>query len=41
MAEKGIILRNWGDKPRISDCVRLTIGTDEEMKEVIEELGKL
>ncbi|MBQ1872904.1 MAG: histidinol-phosphate transaminase [Succinivibrionaceae bacterium] len=41
MAEKGIILRNWGDKPRISDCVRLTIGTDDEMREVIEELGKL
>lgn len=30
LREKGILVR-WWDKPRISNCLRVTVGTDEEM----------
>jgi len=31
LRERGILVR-WFDKPRISDCLRVSIGTDEEME---------
>ncbi|MQW22364.1 MULTISPECIES: histidinol-phosphate transaminase [unclassified Lactococcus] len=40
MYNKHIIVRYW-DKPGISDWVRITIGTDEQMKQVLEFLSKL
>lgn len=34
MKENGIILRDFSDKPMVENCVRLTIGTQEEMDQV-------
>ncbi len=33
--QKGIILRYFHTKPRLSNCVRITIGSEEEMNEVL------
>jgi len=35
LKEKGIYVRHW-NKPRISEYLRITIGTDEEMQAVVE-----
>ena len=37
LREQKIIVRHW-NKPRIGEYLRITIGTDEEMKKVIEAL---
>lgn len=33
--EKGCILRDFNDKPRLDNCVRVTVGTQDEMTEVL------
>ncbi len=40
LREKGIFVRYF-NKPRIDNYLRITVGTDEEMKKLIEELEKL
>ena len=40
MVDKGIILRDFGNKPMLSDCVRITIGDEAEMNEVVSVLKK-
>lgn len=35
MVEQGIILRDFGSKPRLANCVRITIGDEAEMAEVL------
>ena len=41
MVDKGIILRDFGNKPMLSDCVRVTIGDEAEMNEVVSVLKQL
>ncbi len=41
MVDKGIILRDFGNKPMLSDCVRITIGDEAEMNEVVSVLKQL
>lgn len=36
MKEQGIILRDFNDKPRLANCVRITIGTSDEMDQVLQ-----
>lgn len=38
---KGIILRDFHTKPRLKNCIRITIGSEQEMNEVIELLQSL
>ncbi len=33
--EAGYILRDFGDKPGLGDCVRITVGTEAEMAEIL------
>ncbi len=40
LREKEIYVRYW-DKARINNCLRITIGTDEQMKTLVAELEKL
>lgn len=40
LKEKGILVRHW-DKEKISNYVRVTIGTDGDMKKFVEEFNKL
>jgi len=40
LKEKGVLVRYW-NKPKISDWVRITIGTDEEMKILIQKIKEL
>ena len=40
LKENGILLRFW-NKPRISDWLRITVGTDAEMKALLDEIAKL
>ena len=40
MKEQGIILRDFNDKPRLKNCVRITIGTREEMNQVLEAMER-
>ncbi len=40
LKEKGVLVRYW-NKPKISDWVRITIGTDEEMKILIKKIIEL
>lgn len=40
LKEKGVLVRYW-NKPKISDWVRITIGTDEEMKILIAKIKEL
>lgn len=41
MVERGIILRDFGNKPMLADCVRITIGDEQEMAEVLDVLRTL
>ncbi len=38
---RGVILRDFNDKPRLKDCIRITIGSEEEMQEVLRILKEL
>lgn len=38
LARRGIILRDFDAKPRLKDCVRVTVGSEEEMNAVLEAL---
>ncbi len=40
LRERKIIVRHW-DKPRIADYLRITIGTDEQMKAVVDALREI
>ena len=40
LKEKGILVRQW-NKPRISDYVRITIGTEEQMDVLIKAIGEV
>ena len=40
LKERGILVRHW-DKPRISDHVRITIGTPEQMEALIKAIGAI
>ena len=40
MKQNGIILRDFNDKPRLKNCVRITVGTQEEMNQVLEAMEK-
>ncbi len=39
--QKGIILRDFHSKPRLHDCIRITIGSEQEMNEVLALLQSL
>ena len=41
LKERGILVRWWGDSPRIRDYVRITIGSMEQMETLVEELTAL
>lgn len=41
MVEHGIILRDFGNKPMLADSVRITIGDEQEMAEVLQVLRRL
>lgn len=41
MLQKGIVLRSFEDKPGLKDCIRITIGKDEELDEVMRVLTSL
>lgn len=41
MAQRGIILRSFVDKPGLHDCLRITIGSAEELDEVMRTLTSL
>lgn len=41
MAQRGIILRSFVDKPGLQDCLRITIGSPEELDEVMRTLTAL
>ena len=41
MVDQGIILRDFGTKPMLADCVRITIGDEAEMAEVLGVLQSL
>ncbi len=41
LKQRGILVRYFGNKPRIGNHLRITIGTDEEMKLLIDELKVL
>lgn len=41
MAQRGIILRSFEDKPGLHNCVRITIGSAEELDEVMRTLSAL
>ena len=41
MVDQGIILRDFGNKPMLEDCVRVTIGDEAEMAEVVAVLKSL
>ena len=41
LAQKGILIRNQTNKPNCEDCLRITIGTEEENNRLISELKKL
>ena len=41
MVDQGIILRDFGNKPMLEECVRITIGDEAEMAEVIAVLKSL
>ncbi len=38
LGERGILVRNMGRYPLLSDCIRITIGTKEQMKRLLNEL---
>ena len=40
LRERGILVR-WWNKPRISNCLRISIGTDEEMEKLCRTLEEL
>ena len=40
LREKGVLVRYF-DKPRINNYLRITIGSDEEMKELIDKLKEI
>lgn len=40
LKDKGVLVRHW-NKPRISDYLRITIGTDEEMNILIEKIKEI
>lgn len=40
LKEKGIYVRHW-NKPRISNYLRVTIGTDEQMDRLMEALREI
>ncbi|WP_019001572.1 histidinol-phosphate transaminase [Succinimonas amylolytica] len=40
-ARRGVILRDFNDKPRLRDCIRITIGSEQEMQEVLRILKEL
>ena len=40
LRERGILVR-WWDKPRIDNCLRVTIGTDGEMETFCRVIGEL
>ena len=39
--KKGIILRSFETKPGLKDCVRISIGSDEELDELMRVLSAL
>ncbi len=41
MGQKGIILRSFADKPGLENCIRITIGSAEELDEVMRTLTAL
>ena len=40
-ADDGIIMRDFANKPRLKNCIRITIGTSEEMKRTLNTLNSL
>lgn len=41
LKEKGILVRYFGTNPRLSDCLRISIGTDEDMQRLVAEIRAL
>lgn len=41
LKEAGILVRWWGDQPRIRDYVRITIGSPEQMTALVDHLSRL
>jgi histidinol-phosphate aminotransferase len=41
LKERGILVRYFPDNPRLTDCLRITIGTDNEIDRLLEELKRL
>ena len=40
LKERGVLVRYF-DRPRLADCLRITVGTDEEIAVLLRELGEL
>ena len=41
VAQKGIILRSFDNKPGLKDCIRISIGSDEELDELMRTLSTI
>ena len=41
LLERGIAVRQFREQPRLSDCVRITVGTPEETRRLVQALGEI
>lgn len=41
LAEEGIIIRDRSSQPKLEDCLRITVGTHEQNKKLVNSLNKV